>query len=200
MSQFFSLIGNIVVIAVIITYFRQVRNGDSTPNPATWLLWVIVSLMNAVSYFIVVQEDIWQSLIVIITTIGLTGIFGYAAFTGKFRSIGATEKVCFGLAIMVGVLWKATGSAIIANLSLQIIFAISFWPTVRGLLTHELTENKALPWNLAVISYFFVTLGVLTAVPFNWVALGFPIVNGLLGNGSVALIIHLQKKGILKRI
>ena len=194
MSQLFVIIGNLLMVAVLVTYFKQVKEGTSIPNPSTWLLWVVVSLMNAVSYFLVVQENLWQSMYVLVATTGLTVIFIYSVMKGKFGKIGTMEKISFVLALAVGILWKTTGSADLANLSLQVIFVISFIPTIHGLLTHKLKE-KGLPWNLAVASYAFITAGILTSESYRWIALVYPIVNGILGNGSVALIVALQERG-----
>lgn len=199
MSQFFAVVGNMLMVAVMVAYFKQVMDGASTPNASTWLLWVIVSLMNAVSYFIVVQEDLWQSMIVVVVTAGVTSIFIYSAKNGKFGKIGVIEMICFALAVVVGVMWKTTGNADLANLSLQAIFVISFIPTIHGLLTHKLKE-KALPWNLAVASYLFVTAAILTAESFRWIALVYPIANGIFGNGSIALVVALQKRGYFAEV
>src|SRR3989339_1252669 len=105
LSQLFTVLGNLLLIAVIVIYFGQVRRGTSVPNPSTWLLWVIVGAMNAVSYFFVVHENLWQSAYVLLSTVGLTAICVYAMIRGKFGRMGRTETVCLVLAVGIGVLW-----------------------------------------------------------------------------------------------
>ena len=88
----------------------------------------------------------------------------------------------------------ASESRIVSSL-LQVILVISFFPTIRGLLKHELRE-KGLPWNLSVLAYSLMVLAILVdpTVENRAIALVYPIVNGVLGNGSVALIIWLQAR------
>ena len=192
MSELFTIVGNLLIIAVLTTYFKQVVTGDSTPNPTTWLLWVVVGLMNTFSYFMVVEGDLWQSLVTIVTTSCVTILFLYTVVKGKFGKFGSTECICLILAVGVGILWKMTKNADIANISLQVVYFISFYPTIKGLLQGTLRE-KPLPWNLAVAAYFFIIMSILTADSYRWQAFIFPVVNGVLGNGSVALIIKLKK-------
>jgi len=190
LSQSFIVLGNLILMAVFVTYFNQVRRGLSVPNPSTWLLWTVVGVMNAASYFLVVHGNLWQSAYVLLSTVGLIVICVYAVVRGKFGRIGWTEIVCLALAVVVGVLWKATSDAVVANLSLQLIFIISFVPTVSGLLKRTLKE-KALPWAMGVTSYICTVVGILTSVSFDLTALAYPVINGIVGNGTVLVVILL---------
>lgn len=193
MSEFFSLLSSITVLAVMISYFKQVVKGVSTPNPSTWLIWVIVSAMNMISYFIVVHGDIIKSLITVVTVFCLTLIFIYSLFRGKFGKIGRVEIISFSGALIIGIFWKMTGNAIVSNLLLQLLLLSSFFPTGIGLLRYELLE-KSLPWDLAVCAYIFMSIAIiLDWKRGDWVALVHPIVNGIIGNGGIALIIHVQE-------
>lgn len=196
MSEIFAVIGNLLMIGVVVTYFNQVREGASVPNPSTWLLWALVTVINAVTYFYVVEGNLWQSAYTLIVAVGLSGLFLYSLIYGKFGKVGWIEVVCFLLAGGVIILWRVTGNATVANLSLQVIFIISFIPTIVGLLRGSLRE-KAFAWNLAVTSYIFTTVSLVSSADFLWASLAFPIVNGILGNGSVAVIIQLQTRGFL---
>ncbi|MBU2509646.1 MAG: hypothetical protein ABII13_01110 [Patescibacteria group bacterium] len=193
MSQLFSILASALIIAVIIIYFRQVVKGDSVPNPATWFIWSIIGVMNAISYFAVVRESLWQSLITLLAATGMTSIFLYSIVKGKFAKVGKLEIICFSLAVAIGVMWKASGDADIANLSLQAVYLVSFVPTIHGLLTHKLRE-KGLPWYLSLISYSCMIVAIVTHESFRWIALAHPIANGIIGNGTVTIIIVLQAR------
>jgi hypothetical protein len=186
-----NVLANILMVGVIITYFNQVRNGSSVPNPATWFTWTTVSVMNAVTYFTVVKGDLWQSFIVFLVTAGFIFVFTYSVLHGKLGAIGIVEVISLILAFGIGVVWKTTGNTDLANLSLQFIFAISFIPTITGLLWGDLRE-KILPWALAFLSYVCVIIALALKGDVNPVAYAYPIVNGILGNGSVATIIYRQ--------
>ena len=112
---------------------------------------------------------------------------------GEFVKLGRLDYVVILMVVIIGVFWQTTGDPITANLLLQLILLISFYPTVRGLLRRELRE-KPLPWNLAVISYVLLISAILIDWKSGaWLELIHPIVNGIIGNGSVALIANIQK-------
>ncbi len=181
-----------MIIVVLASYLRQVVKGHSTPNPATWFIWTVTTIMNAFSYFQVV-DDFFTSLMTTTVAFGISSIFAYSLIRGKFGRLGMMEWTSLAMALVIGIFWQVSGNAVIANLLLQVILAISFIPTVRGLLKHELKE-KGLPWNLSVLAYSLMILSILVdpTVENRLIALVYPIVNGVVGNGSVALIIWLQ--------
>ncbi len=193
LSKLFFIIGNLLILVTLVTYFKQVRDGESEPNPATWSLWLVIGLINLVTYFLVVEGSVWKSLYVILATAGLSVIFLYSFAKGRFQKLALTDKVCLVLAIAVCVVWKTTGSAVIANVSLQAAYIISFIPTIRALLM-ETAREKPLPWFLATFSYVFSIAGILSSQTYSWPELAYPVVNGILGNGFVAILALFQSR------
>jgi len=194
MSELMSIMAGLFMVATVVSYWLQVKRAVSTPNPATWLIWSVVSIMNAFSYFRVVEEDTLKVLAAIVSAVGLSFVFIYTWRMDKFSKIGWVEVVSIILTLGVGLLWKIVG-AVSANLSLQLVLVISFYPTIRGLLKRKLRE-KPLPWVLAVAAQFF-QIGSLILdwdTSGGWIALAYPLLNGVLGNGSVAMIVYLQAK------
>lgn len=191
MTELLALLANIALVAANFLYLRQVVKSQSTPNPATWFMWLIIFTMNTVSYWTVVKGDFGKWAITLTSAVGLALIFTYSLLRGRFGKVGRVEIACFLTAVGIGIFWKTTGNTVAANLLLQIIFLVSFIPTVVGLKRGELRE-RALPWDLAVLSYALMTLTIVV----DWkegslLAFAHPIVNGILGNGSVALTIRL---------
>jgi len=70
MSLFFLILSNITTIIFLYVYFLQVKNGSSTPNPTTWLIWAIVSTMNAISFFLITDGNFLQSFYVLVVASG----------------------------------------------------------------------------------------------------------------------------------
>lgn len=186
-SEIFGVCAGVTAIFVYVVYIRQTVNGSSVPNPATISIWFGVSILNAITYFHVVSENAWQALISITFAASAGILLGYALYAGKFAKFGKVEAVALTLAITSCVLWKTSGNADIANLLLQVTLLISFVPVIVGLLRNELRENPT-AWTIAVIAYVFATTAVLTDYNGNWVSLAYPIGNGIIGNGSVALL------------
>lgn len=193
MATVFSVLSSLTVVAVMILYLRQTVKGGSTPNPATWLIWLVVGVMNTVSYFSVVQGNLVEWVMTPCAVLGTASIFFYALFKGKFGKVGIVEVVCFGLACVIGFFWKLYGP-IAANISLQVIYIISFCPTAIGLLKGRLREEP-LPWVLAIVSFAFQVGAILcNFTDDSWTKLVYPVVNGVIGNGSVAVLIILLRR------
>lgn len=189
MTEAFSLIANLLIIVVMATYLHKVVSGTTTPNTATWLIWLVVMTINTLTYYQVVGGNLKEVGISALATAGIIAIFVYSLFRGKFSRIGAIDGVVLALAIVIGAIWQTTGDAVLANLALQVVLLISFIPTAHGLVTGILRDHP-LPWVIAVLSYCFQVLTVLSgAEGWTWPELAFPILNGIIGNGSVLCII-----------
>lgn len=194
MSQLLSVLASVLITIVMFCYARQVVLGTSTPNPATWLIWTVVTAMNTTTYFSVVQGNPWKTAVTSIVAFMVFLIFVYSLARGKFTGMKWAEVACAATALCVGVFWRITGDVVLANLLLQLVFLISFTPTVLRLLRNE-SREEPFPWDLAVVAYS-VMIGAIVA---DWgsgspVALAHPILNGIVGNGCVSIAIRLQQK------
>lgn len=192
----FSIFASISAIVTYLFYIRQIAKGNSTPNPATIFIWFAVGAMNALTFIKVVSGDIWKSLIFFTTSGLLLLLFFYSLFGGKFAPFGKVELFAVLLAIGIGIFWRITGNATVSNLLLQIIYIISFLPVLIGLSQRKLKE-KPFAWTCAVIAYVFATTAILLKFDGNWFSLVSPIVVGIMGNGSVALLSYIQNKRLL---
>jgi len=182
------------LLLVIAIYIKQLLRSQSTPNPATWLIWVVVCSMNTVSYWYVVDGDMGKWLITCVSTIGLFSIFCLAWYQGKFTALNSLDWFTAMLVLIIGYFWQTTGDAVIANLLLQGIFLISFWPTLDGLYSGKAKEAK-LAWDVAVSCYVLMCFGIFVSWNENsWYELAHPILNGIVGNGSVALMIRYKAR------
>lgn len=191
MTPLLSICGTVTVLAVYITYFRGVSKGPTRPNPATFLIWTVTGVINMVTYF-QAADNPWKAVIVFAMEIGCGGIFFYSLFHGKFTKLEIPDWFAVALAAVVGVLWQTTGDPKLANLCLQGIYLISFFPVAKGL-AKGIGNEAPLPWALAVIAYLFHALAVLSDWHENWIELAFPIVNGIFGNGTVLFLIYYKK-------
>lgn len=173
------------------SYLIQVIKGRSIPNPSTWLIWVVVTIINTLTYFSVVHGNIWVSLSSIVLALGILFIFLFSLVNGKFSKLGKIEIVSLTIAFGIGLFWKLSGNFIISNIALQAVFLISFYPTLISLLKKETTE-KPLAWFFASSSYTLQILNVFISGA-SLFALAFPIVN-LVGNGTIGVLALFQNK------
>jgi len=176
-------------------YISQAVKGQSTPNPASWLIWFIAGIINAFTYFAVVEGNIWQSLFVITVTFAVLVILIYSAAKGRFSRLSRLDVIIFVLAIAVGIFWRTSENDRIANLLLQGIYIISYIPTFSGLVKGTAKEHYA-SWTAAVVAYSFATLALVVDTPGDWIAYVSPVVNGVIGNGLVVLLVLFQQKSL----
>lgn len=185
MSQLFSLGAGLFACASMSLYFLQVVRGGSVPNPATWIIWLIIGLINTATYFFVVGGSWVQSLALIVVTTAIFAVTIYSIIRGKFAKLGFLEKICLVFAVLIGAIWQVTGDPNLSNLILQVVYIISFIPTVVGLHNGALREQPW-PWVLSLGCYTLMIAAVISNwSTASWVALAHPIINGLIGNSIV---------------
>ncbi len=188
MEQVFQSVGSFLLVLVYIFYLKQTIKGESTPNPATWLVWFVIMGINTITYFKIVDEDYFKTAIVIVGFTGITSIMIYSLIKGKFSKIRKLDFFLLIISIAIGIFWIISKNANISNLLLQIIIFISFLPTVIGLAQNRLKE-KHLPWTLASVAYTLQTISLLINWDGNYYQLFLPIINGILGNGLIPIIL-----------
>jgi len=192
LSYLFGLIAGLVALLAYGTYFSQIIRGKSTPNASTWGIWLLLSVINTFTYFLVTNGNIWQSLIVFAVTFATAVIFIYSAIRGKFSKVTRIEVLVFILALAIGIFWQTTSNFRISNLLLQVIYLISIIPTVTGVIRGTGKEHYV-AWVIAFIAYMFSTASIYFAPDVDWIAFVYPIVNGLMTNGIVIVSIFYKK-------
>lgn len=192
-SNFFGLAAGMAALVTYGLYLKQTLKGESTPNPSTWAIWLLIGIINTATYFTVTQGSLWQSFIVAAVTFSVSVVFIYSLFRGKFSAISKIEIAMFVLAIIIGIFWRVTANDRAANLLLQAIYVISYLPTFAGIIKLTAKEHYT-AWVVAFIAYVFSVISVATGRQADWVAYVHPIVNGLIGNGLVVVFIFYTKR------
>ena len=183
------ILANLLLVATVVIYLRNVVKNGVTPNPAAFFIRSVVAVMNCFSYFAVLHKDYFKLSVSIVSTLGLVIIFIYALMRGRLTKLRTVDVVCGLTATAIGVVWKTTGNPILANLLLQSIMLLAFYPALSGVLS-GIAKEKAFPWVLASSCYVFMVLAIIWDWNSgSWYALVHPVVSGFLGNGSLAIAI-----------
>mgnify|MGYP007066250053 CR=1 FL=1 len=186
LSDKLALLASGIVVLVYLTYFIQMVKQKSTPNPATWSIWLIVSILNSITY-VQVADTKYQGMISVTMTVFISLLFVYAYKKKKFTALKKVDKLALQLTGLIGLIWLVTGEEKVANILLQGVLLISFWPTIQGLRKEGAQESPA-PWVLAVLAYVVLIMSMIVDFKGNYIALVYPIVNGIVGNGVVAIL------------
>lgn len=188
MNNAIMLVASVILLAVPVLYLVKTAQGKITPNPVTFFVRSVVSVMNLVTYFLTNGESFWKSSVTIASTIGLLSIFLYSFYRGKFSKINRFDITAGVIAVMVGVMWKLTSNPILANLLLQTAMFISFIPAIRGVLA-GVAKEEVLPWAMATTSYVLMTTAISLDSSSTWQQFVHPVCVGILGNGSLMIAI-----------
>ncbi len=192
MELILQLLGSLILVLVYFLYLKQIIKGESTPNPATWLVWFVIMGINTITYFKVVNEDYFKTAIVVVGFSGITAIMLYSFIKGKFSKLSNLDLFLLIISLIIGLFWITGTSATLSNLLLQVLIFISFLPTAVGLIKNKLKE-KHLPWTLASIAYILQTISLLLDWNGDYYQLFLPIINGILGNGLIPVILLIKK-------
>lgn len=194
-SYIFGLLAGATSLITYLLYFKQILKGQSTPNPSTWLIWVLIGIINAFTFFTIVHEHWWQSCIVIVGAASVFIIFVYSALKGKFSKISHTEIVIFILAIIIGLYWQLTSNDRLANLLLQFIYVISFVPTITAIIKGR-TKEYAIAWIIGAVAHIFATVSLLAESQTDWVPLVHTVLNGIIANSLIVVLIIIKSRKI----
>lgn len=141
-------------------YNWQMIHGKNKPNAAMWTLWVILSILNAVSYQIMTGDWV-KSLITYGGCVAMATTFIIALKKGKFEKLSVFDKMSLFVGLVAVTSWWVMRDATFANILLQVCIGISFIPTYRGVWHHPQNE-RPLPWFLFSLGYSFQILVVVT--------------------------------------
>jgi hypothetical protein len=186
-SDTFGLLAGVLALFTYGLYAVQMHHGTSIPNPATWLIWLILGVINTRTYFVIVHGRWYQSLVAIAVTCCVALLFADALIFGRFSPISGIDRYCLaGCAILMAV-WAYTGSARIANFLAQVIYLISYFPTIVGL-RNGTSREAPVPWLLAATTYGSASVSIAADYSGDWLTLAYPVVTGVGGNLTIALL------------
>ena len=192
LSAIFGILAGITALIAYGFYFKQAQKGQSTPNPSSWAIWLLVGIINSITYFYVLNSNVWQSLIAFAVTFSVAVVFVYSLTKSKFAKVSNIEIICFILAVATGIFWQLTSNNNTANIFLQLVYVISYIPTVVGLLKGTAKEYPT-SWITAIIAYTFSLISIALNFNGDWVSILFPLVNGIIGNGLIIFLIYYKK-------
>ncbi len=182
------VIASLVLLSVPVLYLIKTTQGLITPNPITFGVRSIVSVMNLVTYFLTTGKDPFKSSVTFASTVGLITILIYSFWRGKFSKVNWFDITSGIIAFMVAILWKFSNDPVIANLCLQSAMLIAFVPAVRGVLA-GIAREQVLPWAIATFAYTMMTVALFFDRGTTWQQLVHPIFVGILGNGGLMLAV-----------
>lgn len=148
------LLATVVEVAAFAWYNINIFRGTSIPNPATWTLWVFLTVLNAGSYA-AMTDDLAKFAFPIAAATATMLTWGYALLWGKFKPLDLWDLVVFGIGVSAAIVWYGFKSATFGNLLVQLAVAVAFWPTYKSVWDNPASERPG-PWYLWALAYFIL--------------------------------------------
>lgn len=146
-------------------YYEQVIRGISHPPKATWLLWIFLSTLNWLSFFVSTEKDWFLVILPAISTIYLFKIFYSFVRKNKLSRLNFWDNIALIVSIIAVIVWAWYGfnriGAIYSNCILQFSIFISFCPYFERYLKGCEEEKGPLPWFIFSGAYFLQLAAVL---------------------------------------
>lgn len=171
-------------------YNKQMIQGTSRPNTATWTLWAFLTFLNFGSYK--VMSGNWvKSILPLASSIACLLTFLFAIAKGKLSRLNIWDVFALGIGFLSGCAWWWYQSATYANLIMQGSILVSFVPTMRGVRKNPKNE-KALPWFIWSSAYILSIAVVLLRWQGQFQDLAYPI-NCLVLHAAVGVLAKRSK-------
>ena len=174
-----------------VLYNIQTHFGKSEPNPASWAIWTLLSILNAWS-FREVSADNLSTLQFFTGSVACMITFFYTWYRGKLKRLKHSEWRILALALSVIVVWRIFNSATGANMLVVLTFIISFIPTLKGVLADPFKESPR-SWWLWTAAFAFTIGSILLRWRGEPLALVMPTVL-LIAHGSIAVLSSQKRK------
>lgn len=193
MVQLFGILSVVLMLFSGILLVRQIKRGVSIPNLTTWLIILLVSLINSLTFYEIVDHNIWKGLAMFASLLVLIVIVLYSFSRSKFAKLKIFDAVILIVAVFVGVIWKLSHDDRMANFLVQIIMFIASIPTIWGLWKGYLREYY-LSWLLGISAYLCLVASILVDFHGDWLQLFGPLFNGVVGNGIIMFLSFKKNK------
>ena len=137
-------LAGILSMAAFAPYILSILREETTPNRASWFIWLVVSLIIALSYRDAGAD--YAFIMPVAYTIGSTII---ASLSLKYGTGGWTrfDRICLigaGIGLVMWVTFDSPTSALLINLFMNLLGTL---PTIRKVYYQPETENR-LAWTL----------------------------------------------------
>ena len=143
----------VITILLLISFIRQLVKKEIKPALAMWIMFSVAVIMSMITYL---HSGDYGFLDNIMNTVDLVYVLSVTLaiiFLGDSDSgINRFDLICLVLVVFIIVFWILTQNHILANLMIQSILVIAYFPVVKRLLTNRENSESFLIWTGMMIA------------------------------------------------
>lgn len=152
-NQLATLIIFILSISAALVYSYKIYKRAIQPTLSTWLIFCAATSMSLGSYLFTPNKQIFAAALNaadVFTDVLI--IFTIIMFTESRWRLKPFEKYyLFGL-IFISLFWFLTRNALYANLLVQVMLALAYFPTIHNILKNKVSHESFLGWGIIELS------------------------------------------------
>lgn len=167
-------------------YLKTVYRHATVMNPASWGLWMMLSMLNVTAY-LMIAESWWLAIIPMLSCLSTICVFSLALYVHAAAPIDWLDETAVVVGIIAVGAWIGSGSAAYATIIIQLAFCVGFIPTFRSMILGR-THEPLGPWVFWTLAYFANLFAVGFAGSLSPAEYAYPLTSIVLHAIGVSLI------------
>ena len=143
----------LVTLFLLISFIRQLVKKEIKPALAMWIMFSVAVIMSMITYL---HSGDYGFLDNIMNTVDLVYVLSVTLaifFLGDGNSrINRFDLICLVVVAIIIVFWIVTQKHVVANLMIQSILVIAYFPVVKRLITTRENSESFLIWTGMMIA------------------------------------------------
>ena len=143
----------VILIAASLPYVYQISRRQVLPTLSTWIILVVATSLNVVSYLVATHLDVISGILGLTDALVCWFIFITTVISAGLKmQFQSFEKYYLTVSGFIVLFWIISRSAFIANLLMQILIIVGCSSTIQSLLCTNENHESFLFWGLVLVA------------------------------------------------
>jgi hypothetical protein len=193
MKGYIAIAVAVILIAASLPYGYQIARRHVLPTLSTWIILVVATSLNAVSYLVATRWDVLSGVLGLTDAVVSWCILIVTVISAGVKMQWQTfEKYYLTASGVIVLFWLLSRSAFITNLLMQLLITVGCSATIQRLLYASENHESFLFWGLVLVA---ATLSLYpAAVEGNVLALIYSIRSIVIVCVILSLMVHVHSK------
>lgn len=183
-----TILSSFIFLSSFVLYNKNILNSSVKPHIVSWVLFSVITLINAITY-VIFTGDVFKSALAFTDFFTCIVITCLILFKGKYVKFTILEYSIIFLSILSLVVWYVLHSAQYANLLLQPAYILAFIPTLKSVFINPENENARV-WFMWAFSFILTLVVIFLRWNNNWVDVINPLIAFVLCLSVGLLAMH----------